>query len=101
MDKNQLFAITGAVLIATGGVAGVRAWANAAGAATLRAPSAEVDNIHTLAPIEVRPTREQLRELHPQARPVEQDSDVAGGGGVALDMPYYSFAVMPMRASRG
>jgi len=32
---------------------------------------------------------------------VEQDSDVAGGGGVALDMPYYSFAVMPMRASRG
>jgi hypothetical protein len=100
MDKNQLFAITGAVLIATGGVAGVRAWANAAGAATLRAPSAEVDNIHTLAPIEVRPTREQLRELHPQAR-AEQDSDVAGGGGVALDMPYYSFAVMPMRASRG
>jgi len=99
MDKNQLFAITGAVLIATGGVAGVRAWANAAGAATLRAPSAEVDNIHTLAPIEVRPTREQLRELHPQAR-AEQDSDVAGGG-VALDMPYYSFAVMPMRASRG
>jgi len=100
MDKNQLFAIAGAVLIATSGVAGVRAWANAAGAATLRAPSAEVDNIQTLAPIEVRPTREQLRELHPQAH-AEQGSDVTAGGGVALDMPYYSFAVLPMRASRG
>lgn len=100
MDKNQLFAIAGAGLIATGGVAGVRAWANAAGAATLRAPSAEVDTIQTLAPIEVRPTREQLRQLHPQA-PRTEDSGAVAGGGVALDMPYYSFAVQPTQASRG
>ena len=99
MDKNQLFAIAGAVLIASGGVAGVRAWANAAGAATLRSPSAEVGNIQTLAPIEVRPTREQLRQLHPQAQ-VEQGSGITAGGGVAMDMPYYSFAVQPTRASR-
>lgn len=99
MDKNQLFAIVGAGLIATGGIAGVRAWANAAGAATLRAPSAEVDNIHTLEPIEVRPTREQLQQLHPQARRTE-GSGSAPGGGVALDMPYYSFAVQPTQASR-
>ena len=99
MDKNQLFAIAGAGLIATGGIAGVRAWANAAGAATLRAPSAEVDNIRTLEPIEVRPTREQLQQLRPQARRT-QGSGVTAGGGVAMDMPYYSFAVQPTRASR-
>jgi hypothetical protein len=98
MEKSQLFAIAGAGLIATGGIAGVRAWANAAGAATLHAPSAEVDTIRTLEPIEVRPTREQLQQLRPQAQRA-QGSGVTGGG-VAMDMPYYSFAVQPTRASR-
>jgi hypothetical protein len=98
MDKNQLFAIAGAMLIATGSVAGVRAWANASARATMQEPAAAVRNIQTLAPIEVRPTREQLQELHPQAT---EGSGLTAGGGVAMDMPYYSFAVRPTQASRG
>lgn len=100
MDKNQLFAIAGAMLIATGSVAGVRAWANASARATMQEPAAAVQNIQTLAPIEVRPTREQLQDLHPQAQPTE-GSGLTAGGGLAMDMPYYSFAVRPTRASRG
>jgi len=101
MDKNQIVAITGAFLIASAGVAGVRAWANASARATLEEPSAAVENIHTLAPIEVRPTREQLRMLHPEASRVAPSGPLPGGGGLAMDMPYYSFAVRPTRASRG
>lgn len=98
MDKNQLFAIAGAMLIATGSVAGVRAWANASARATMQEPAAAVENIHTLAPIEVRPTREQWQELHP--RPQHAEGSGLTAGGVAMDMPYYSFAVQPTRASR-
>ncbi|HEX6613118.1 MAG TPA: hypothetical protein VF022_04550 [Rhodanobacteraceae bacterium] len=99
MDKNQIVAVTGAFLIASAGVAGVRAWANASARATLEEPSAAVENIHTLAPIEVRPTREQLQMLHPQAsRAASPDS--TSGGGFAMDMPYYSFGVSAEHASR-
>jgi hypothetical protein len=98
MDKNQIAAITGAFLIASAGVAGVRAWANASARATLEEPSAAVENIHTLAPVEVRPTREQLQMLHPQTSRAAPSG--SGGGGFAMDMPYYSFGAAAMRASR-
>jgi len=100
MDKSQVTAIAGAFLIASGAVAGVRAWANASARATLDSPSVSVDAIRTLPTIVVRPTREQLRMLRPQTT----HADSAGasfGGGVAMDMPYYSFGVSASRASRG
>lgn len=100
MDKNQIVAIAGACLIASAGVAGVRAWANASARATLEEPSAVVGSIHTLAPIEVRPTREQLQMLHPQASRAPSSSPALGGGGFAMDMPYYSFGVSAAHASR-
>ena len=100
MDKNQVAAITGAFLIASAGIAGVRAWANASARATLQEPSAAVEGIHTLAPIEVRPTREQLQMLHPQTPQAARSGPTPGGGGFAMDMPYYSFGATAMRASR-
>lgn len=101
MDKNQVVAIAGAFLIASAGVTGVRAWANASARATLQEPAASVQNIQTLSPIEVRPTREQLRMLHPQASHARSSGPSLGGGGIAMDMPYYSFGVSAARASRG
>ena len=99
MDKNQVIAIAGAFLIASAAVAGVRAWANASAQATLEWPAASVDAIRTLPVITVRPTREQLQMLHPQAQAAP--AGPALGGGFAMDMPYYSFGAESIRASKG
>ena len=101
MDKNQLVAIAGAILIASAGVAGVRAWANASARVTLEEPAASVESIRTLSPIEVRPTREQLQMLREQTSHAASPGPALGGGGIAMDMPYYSFGVSATRASRG
>ena len=104
MDTNKLTAIVGAVLIASGAVAGIRAWANASAGEMLLAPQAELGAVQTLPAITVRPTREQLEQLgmsHQAAQPQAKAADAQTGGGVAMDMPYYSFAVQPTRASRG
>ncbi|HJU09182.1 MAG TPA: hypothetical protein VJ727_11960 [Rhodanobacteraceae bacterium] len=101
MDSNKLTAIIGAVLIASGAVAGIRAWANASASETLIAPQAELEAIHTLPEITVRPTREQLEQLgmSHHAQPQAKAADAQTGGGVAMDMPYYSFGAAAMRAS--
>jgi hypothetical protein len=92
MDTNKLTAIIGAVLIASGAVAGIRAWANASASETLIAPQAELEAIHTLPEITVRPTREQLEQLGMSHRTQPRAHATAEtGGGVAMDMPYYSF----------
>jgi hypothetical protein len=102
MDKNQIVAIAGAFLIASAGVAGVRAWANASARATLELPAASAESIQTLPAITVRPTREQLQMLRPQpSRGAASGTATPGGGGFAMDMPYYSFGAAAMRASRG
>jgi len=100
MDTNKLVAIAGSFLIASGGIAGVRAWANASASATLRGPAAEVDAIQTLPEVVVRPTPQQLRALRPRASRTAAPVASAPGGGSVLDMPYYSFAVQPTQASR-
>ncbi|HET9834895.1 MAG TPA: hypothetical protein VFP88_00905 [Rhodanobacteraceae bacterium] len=100
MDKNQIVAISGAFLIASAGVAGVRAWANASARAVMESPAASVGVIQTLPTITVRPTREQLQTLHPQASHESSSSSLLGGGGFAMDMPYYSFGAA-IRASKG
>lgn len=101
MDTNKLTAIVGAVLIASGAVAGIRAWANASAGEMLLAPQAELETIHTLPAINVRPTREQLEQLGLPQRPQPHTPATVdeSGGGVAMDMPYYSFGAAAMRAS--
>lgn len=104
MDTNKLTAIIGALLIASGGIAGVRAWANASASATMHAPDADVQMIQTLPAITVRPTREQLQQLDQVHRAVPRGNALgatAQGGGIALDMPYYSFGMKSARASKG
>jgi hypothetical protein len=100
MDKNQIAAITGAFLIASAGVAGVRAWANASARATMELPSASAESIQTLPTITVHPTREQLQALRPKDAQAPSSGQTPGGGGFAMDMPYYSFGAAAMRASR-
>jgi hypothetical protein len=100
MDKNQVVAIAGAFLIASAGIAGVRAWANASARATMELPSASADAIRTLPTITVRPTREQLQSLRPKTSHASSSSSALGGGGFAMDMPYYSFGVSAARASK-
>ena len=102
MDTNKLTAIIGAVLIASGAVAGIRAWANASASETLLAPQAELEAVHTLPAINVHPTREQLEQvgLSRHAQPQAKTGDAQTGGGVALDMPYYSFGAAAIRASK-
>ena len=103
MDTNKLTANIGAVLIASGAVAGIRAWANASASETLLAPQAELEAIQTLPAITVRPTPEQLRQLGLPHRSAPSAPVTAAqtGGGVAMDMPYYSFGAAAMRASKG
>lgn len=102
MDKNQVIAIAGAFLVTTAGVVGVRAWADATATATLNTSAAKLEYIPTLSPIEVHPTREQLEQLGKLQRTSRTQSMDGGdsGGGVALDMPYYSFGAASRRASK-
>ncbi len=101
MDTNKLTAIIGAVLIASGAVAGIRAWANASAMETLSAPQAELEAIQTLPTVNVHPTQEQLQQigLHRAKSQERVEGDTGPGGGVAMDMPYYSFGGAAMRAS--
>ena len=104
MDTNKLTAIIGAVLIASGAVAGIRAWANASAGEMLLAPQAELQAVQTLPTITVRPTRAQLEQLglsHRAAQPQAKAGDARIGGGAAMDMPYYSFGAAAVRASKG
>ena len=97
MNPNKLVAIAGAFLIASAGVAGIRAWANASASARMLSPSADVEAIQTLPTITVRPTRAELDAArHPAAHAAAGEAQVSGGG-VALDMPYYSFGQNAMR----
>ncbi|MBS0432002.1 MAG: hypothetical protein JSS21_06310 [Proteobacteria bacterium] len=92
-NTGKLLTIAAAFLIACGSIAALGAWANASGRAV---PDASVDGvIVTLPEITVRPTPEQLRELHRTDR--NATASTGGGGGGMFDMPYYSFAVQPAR----
>ncbi|MEO6966973.1 MAG: hypothetical protein ABI132_00725 [Rhodanobacteraceae bacterium] len=103
MNIRKTLTFAASFLIACAGVAGIRAWANTAAAKTDTAPAAAVETIQTLPAITVRPTREQLDALRHHAPEAAQSGNGAGmaGGGIALDMPYYSFGMKATRASKG
>lgn len=103
MDTNKLFATVGAFLIASGGVAAIRAYADASASALMHSPGAEAETIQTLPTITVRPTRAEIdaaRRGISHADAPQANIEVSGGG-MALDMPYYSFGVQARHASKG
>ncbi|MEO7148537.1 MAG: hypothetical protein ABIY40_01145 [Rhodanobacteraceae bacterium] len=97
MNTSKTLTFAASFLISCAGVAGIRAWANAAAMQTMTAPDATLETIQTLPTITVRPTREQLEVIR-RASPI--DAGVTTAGGMALDMPYYLFAVKSRRASK-
>ena len=86
---GKLLTMAAAFLIACGSIAALGAWADASVQAM---PAAATDNIVTLPVVVVRPTPEQMREL---SRTGTDQAALGGGGGGAIDMPYYSFVVQP------
>jgi len=101
MNIRKTLTLAASFLIACAGVAGIRAWANAAATQTMAAPDAALETIQTLPTITVRPTQQQLDAArHGMPHGVTAEAAVSGGG-IALDMPYYSFAVKSRRASKG
>lgn len=98
MNPNKLIAIAGAFLIASAAVVGIRAWANASAHAMMLTPAAAVDDMQTLPAITVHPTRAQMDALRREKTTgAEQASAASSGGGVAMDMPYYSFGIKAVR----
>lgn len=85
------------LLIASAGIAGVRAYANASASSVLPAAiGAQPETIRTLPTITVHPTRAQLDRVDASRKGGTQ----AAIGGAAFDMPYYSFAAQPAVGSR-
>jgi hypothetical protein len=84
-------------LIASAGVAGIRAYANASAQRVLPAavgvatPSA----IQTMPTIEVRPTPADYERAFGRGGGGSKGLDAASVEGTGIDMPYYSFAAKP------
>jgi hypothetical protein len=86
------------LLIASAGVAGIRAYANASAKRVLPAAvGASALPIRTLPTIEVRPTAADYeRAFGPSASTGgSKGLDSASLEGAGIDMPYYSFAAKP------
>ena len=94
MNASKPLIFAASLLIASAGIAGIRAYANAsAGNVLPAAVGAKVQPIQTLPTIEVRPTPAQLEEISGQSG--GGSASVHGSaalGGADFDMPYYSFA---------
>jgi hypothetical protein len=83
------------LLIASAGVAGIRAYANASAQRVLPAAvGAAAQSIQTLPTIEVRPTAAEYERAFGHSAPagVSKGLDTASLEGSGMDMPYYSFA---------
>lgn len=94
--KPLIFAAS--LLIATAGIAGVRAYANASARHVLPAAvGVQNDAIQTLPAIVVHPTRADYERAYGHA---VKGNESAAVNGAAFDMPYYSFAAQPAVGSR-
>lgn len=83
MNVQKSAAIVAAMLITAAGMTAIASYSNAAVASANRGADASTTVIRTLPTVNVRPTPEQIRELH---------NDRAGAAPASLRMPYYSFA---------
>jgi hypothetical protein len=90
MNASKPLTFAASLLIASAGVAGIRAYANASAQRVVPAAvGAAAQPIQTLPAIEVRPTAADYeRAFGPGSKGLDSAS-LEGGG---IDMPYYSFA---------
>ena len=93
MNASKPLTFAASLLIASAGVAGIRAYANASARTVLPAAvGTQTETIQTLPEITVHPSRADYERAfgHPP-----KGTDSAAAGGASFDMPYYSFAAKP------
>lgn len=95
MNATKPLTFAASLLIASAGVAGIRAYANASAKRVLSsAVGASALPIHTLPTIEVRPTAADYERAfgHSPQPGGSKGLDTTSLEGSGIDMPYYSFA---------
>ncbi|MBS0432013.1 MAG: hypothetical protein JSS21_06365 [Proteobacteria bacterium] len=93
MNASKTLTFAASLLIASAGVAGIRAYANAsAGRVLPAAVGTQTQTVQTLPTVEVRPTRAELEEAFGHSAGGSGSLGAATPGGGDFDMPYYSFA---------
>jgi len=94
MNASKPLTFAASLLIASAGVAGIRAYANASAQRVVPAAvGAAAQPIQTLPAIEVRPTAADYeRAFGPTPAGGSKGLDSASLEGSGIDMPYYSFA---------
>lgn len=98
MNASKPLTFAASLLIASAGVAGIRAYANASAQRVLPAAvGTAVQTIQTLPAVEVRPTAADYKRAfgHPVQAAASKGLDSASIEGGDIDMPYYSFAAKP------
>ena len=98
MNVLKPLTFAASLLIASAGVAGIRAYANASAQRVLPAAvGTTAQPIQTLPTIVVRPTAAQYQQIFGKPAPIRGSKglDAASLEGSDIDMPYYSFAAKP------
>ncbi len=102
MNASKTLTFAASLLIASAGIAGIRAYANASANSVLPAAvGAEALPIQTLPEIVVRPTRAEMEQASGHTGGAyEKGYESASLGGADIDMPYYSFAAKSVARNR-
>lgn len=102
MNASKPLTLAASLLIASAGIAGIRAYANASANAVLPAAvGARSEVIQTLPTIIVRPSRADYeRAFGGHAAGQVKGVETATLGGADFGMPYYSFAAQPAVGAR-
>ena len=102
MNASKPLTFAASLLIASAGVAGIRAYANASAGRVLPAVvGTQAQPVQTLPEIVVRPTKAELQEAFGHRGGVDSKGyESASLGGDDIDMPYYSFAARPVVGNR-
>lgn len=102
MNASKTLTFAASLLIASAGVAGIRAYANASAKGVLPAAvRTQTQAVQTLPEIVVRPTPTELEEAFGHAAGGDEKGDESASlGGADIDMPYYSFAARPVVGTR-
>ncbi len=102
MNASKTLTFAASLLIASAGVAGIRAYANASAKDVLPAAvGTRTQPIQTLPEIVVRPTQAELDQAFGHSGGTDEKGDESASlGGADIDMPYYSFAARPVVGTR-
>lgn len=94
MNASKPLTFAASLLLASAGIAGIRAYANAsAGNVLPAAVGSQAQPIQTLPAIVVRPTRSEMEQAFGHSGSSSASGyGSAAPGGADFDMPYYSFA---------